>query len=154
MRTVSDDNLPACLETLGYEQSFTLSDIKLALGVATVAIAGFMFYLDKKFGFYETYWVLVACITAYFAISGVLFYLNMGSAKNNKYVGYNGKHKVLVHTWTLKFEPVYHVKLYVDGEQRGGELDLPFTKFFDSFGYFNREALTELLAKSLAKKTE
>lgn len=154
LRNATDEYLPELLESLGYEQSFTLIDAKLGLGLLTVAIAGLLFYLDKHYSFKDTYYVIIGCIVVYFLISMAHLYLLSGPEKNNKYVGYSdSKQKILVHTWTSKYDPIYNVKLFVNDKEQA-DLQIPFTEFFDSFGYLNKEAFTGLLKTGLQKKRE
>lgn len=153
MRTVVDDNLQASLGKLGYAQSFTLTDLKLALGYMTIAIAGGLFYLDKKFEFKDAYNFTVAGIVVYFIISGIHLFFTSGKFKNNKYVGYNdSKEKILISSWTNKYEPTYHYKIVInDDESRAITSQFPFTSVFDSFGYYKSDLTTEILQKELEK---
>lgn len=141
---------------LGYEQSFTLIDTKLALGYGTVAIAGILFYMDKKLPFKDTYYCIVVCVVLYAIISAILYYYTSGPEKNNKYVGYNdGKQKIAVHTWTSKYDPIYNVKIVLNDNIESAILvDIPFTKFYDAFGFYNQGAFTELITKAMEKKSE
>lgn len=139
---------------LGFTQSFTLIDIKLALGYATVAIAAFLYYIDKKWGFNESFNVTVASIIVYGVISLALFLLtNVPGYKNNKFVGTNeSKQKLSVATWTTKYDPVYHVDLTLDDEKVATSID--FTQLFDAFGYYKQEKLTAFLQTELSKLTK
>ncbi|KAM9886554.1 hypothetical protein OXX79_014115, partial [Metschnikowia pulcherrima] len=65
LRTAADDALPELFQQLGYEQTFTLIDIKLALGLSTVAIAGGLYYLEKKVPFKDSYYMIMASIAVY-----------------------------------------------------------------------------------------
>lgn len=143
---------------MGYEQSFTLSDLKLALGYLTVAISVALFAMDKKFSFKDTYYITVTSILVYFIISAVLLYLTSSKKyKNNKFIGYNdNKQKVLVAAWTSKYDPIYNMELVLNDDQRRSvSTQIEFSKFFDSHGYFKRDAFISLIKndlKSLEKK--
>lgn len=141
---------------LGYEQSFTLIDTKLALGYLTVAIAGLLFYMDKKLAFKDTYYYVIACVALYGIISAILYYFTAGPEKNNKYVGYtDDKKKISVYTWTSKYDPIYHVKILSNDNVDSATLvDIPFTKFYDAFGFINQEVFTGLVKEALEKKSE
>lgn len=121
-----------------------------------MAIAGFLFWLDKKYTFKDTYWIVFGSIVLYFLISVVMFVLNIAPGfKNNKYVGYNGKDKVAVFASTTKYDPIYNVKIVRnDNEQSAVEAQIAFTKVFDGFGYLNHAAATEEFKTLLAKKTQ
>lgn len=156
MRNHTDEQLPLSLQSLGYDQSFTLIDTKLALGYLTVAIAGLLFWMDKKYVFKDTYYAVIACVVLYFLISTVMWYLNYGTYKDNKYIGYNDSNqKISVYTSTTKYDPIYNVKIVLNDQFDAAlEVPLPFTKFYDQFGYYNQEALTTLLKEALQKKNE
>lgn len=145
------------MEQLGYEQSFTFSDIKLALGYSTVGIAAFLFYLDKKFTFNETYYVVAGLVALYGVISLVMYYLNScAQYKNITYVGYNkSKKKIAVHTWSTKYDPIYNVKIVIEDKAEGAtEGAIPFSKFFDEFGYLNRDEFAKLVSATREKKEQ
>lgn len=145
------------METLGYEQSFTFSDVKLALGYVTVAIAGLLFYLDKKFSFNETYYVVAGLVALYGLVSLVMYYLNSSAQyKDIIYVGYNKSNKkIAVHTWSTRYDPIYNVKIVVeDKADSAAKGEIPFNKFFDEFGYLNREEFNKLLTGVTEKKEQ
>lgn len=153
LRTAVDDNLPASLAQLGYTQSFSLIDLKIALGYTTVLIAAGLFLVDKKYGFESIFNITIAAILVYALASVVLYYFSsVGEYKNNKYIGYNEKgEKILVASWTMKHKPIYHIKIALDNkEEITAELD--FTKVFDGWGYYKQDETTEFLKGVIEKK--
>lgn len=151
LRNAVDDNLAASLGELGFSQSFTLVDAKLALGVATVLIAGGLFLADKKLGFEKTYTLTVVAVVLYFALSALQLYLTSSKKyKNNKFVGYNDKKdKIAVYSWTTKFDPVYHVKIVLnDADAITSKIE--FASVFDAFGYYKPDNTTALFRTELA----
>lgn len=148
-----DDNLPASLAQLGYTQSFSLIDLKIALGYTTVLIAGGLFLVDKKYGFESIFNITIAAILVYALASLVLYYFSsVGEYKNNKYIGYNDKgEKILVAAWTVKYKPIYHIKLVLNNKEEI-TAELEFTKVFDSWGYYKQEETTEFLKGVIEKK--
>ena len=48
LRQTTDDHLGLVFQQLGYNESFTLIDLKLGLGLSTVVIAGLLFLVDKN----------------------------------------------------------------------------------------------------------
>ncbi|ABN66300.2 predicted protein [Scheffersomyces stipitis CBS 6054] len=152
LRQNTDDNLPAALEGLGYEESFKLVDTKIALGLSTVAIAGGLFAIDKKYDFKESYWITVAALAVYFVISLVMLVVN-NQNKNVKYIGYSSKgKKITIAAWTTKYDPIYHVKVtFNDDPKSTTTAELPFAKFFDLTGYFSRNAFSKLLSSHIEK---
>jgi len=139
---------------LGYTQSFSLIDTKLALGYLTVVIAGLLYVVDKKFGFEKTYNVTVLSVILYFLISAILFYLSSTTKyKNVKYIGYDEKNqKILVATWTEKYDPIYHLKIRFNDEESSSIVtSFEFMKVFDAFGYYKQDELTRMLKNELEK---
>lgn len=157
LRNETDDNLPQVFGKLGYEQDFRLIDIKLALGYLTVAIAGFLFYLEKRFAFKDTKLIIGGAIVVYAVICLVMYYLKSGAQyKNNKYIGKKDGKKVAVYTLTKsQFSPIYEIKVVFDDRLDGAvEVKIPFTKLFDSFGFLNEEELRNHVLQLLEKKTQ
>lgn len=157
MKLAADEALPAVMETMGYEQSFTLADIKLALGYGTVAIAALLYLLDKKYPFEQTFYASLALVVVYGIISIVMYYLNSSAQyKNTAYVGYDkSKKKISVHTWSTKYDPIYNVKIVLEGRTESAAAgEIPFNKFFDQFGYLNREQFTKLINDVTEKKAQ
>ncbi|KAK6201539.1 signal peptidase complex subunit 2 [Scheffersomyces amazonensis] len=153
LRQTTDDNLPAALTELGYDQSFKLIDTKLALGSVTVVIAGLLFLVDKKYEFNESYNITVISILLYAIFSGILLYLNR-VYKDVKYIGYNSKgEKITIAGWTKKFDPIYYTKITLN-DKTTIESQLEFKKFFDTLGYFNREAFVTVLKGQITKKSQ
>lgn len=157
MRTETDDTLPLVFDKLGYDQDFSLIDVKLALGYLTVAIAGFLFYLEKKFSFKDTKLVIGGAIGLYCVICMVMYYLSAGAQyRDNKYVGTKEGKKVSVFTLTDSvFSPIYKVKVVFDDNFQGAaEASIPFTQIFDSFGFLNEAELKTYLLNVLQKKSQ
>ncbi|KAK6465866.1 putative signal peptidase complex subunit [Scheffersomyces coipomensis] len=153
LRQTTDDNLSSVLTQLGYDESFKITDIKLALGVSTVAIAGLLFLVDRKYSFDESYNVVVISIILYSIFSAGLLYLNR-IYKNVKYIGYTEKgEKIIIAGWTVKFDPLYYIKITLN-DKTTIESSLKFNEFFDVVGYFNRDAFTTLLKHEISKKSQ
>lgn len=154
LKTETDEFLPQALLQLGYEQSFALIDLKLALGLVTVAISAFLYYLEKKVSFKDSYYVIAALISVYFIVSAVLYYLSKGPQyKDNTYIGYRKGHKISVYTWTKPFEPVYRVKI-VFGDGVVFEEKIAFMKMFDEFGFLNEPEASAIFKSLLEKKAQ
>ncbi|KAJ8143876.1 hypothetical protein OY671_003009 [Metschnikowia pulcherrima] len=155
LRTAADDALPELFQQLGYEQKFTLIDIKLALGLSTVAIAGGLYYLEKKVPFKDSYYMIMASIAVYAVISGAMFYLSNGPKyKNIKYVGVkDNKQKVAVYTSAKTYDPIYEVKMVFNDNFAGAISEsVPFAKMFDAFGFLDHPETKSIFEKILEKK--
>ncbi len=87
LKNTTDDALPNYLTSLSFKQSQLLTDVRLALGYTTVAIAAVTFYFDYTLGFETTKgWTLIAVI-AYFLLNGALTYWIWAVEKGTIFVG-------------------------------------------------------------------
>ena len=110
--------------------------------------------VDKKFGFEKTYNATVISVILYFLISAILLYLTSTKKyKDVKYIGYDeSNYKILVATWTQKYDPIYHLKIrFNDDENSPIDISFEFMKVFDAFGYYKQDELTRLLKNELEK---
>lgn len=157
LRTEADEHLAQVFDKLGYEQNFALIDTKLALGYLTVAIAAFLYYLEKKCAFRDTKAVIAGAILLYAAICAVMMYLSRSARyKDNKYVGTKDGKKVTVFALTASvYSPIYDVKIVFDDNYDGTiEGHIEFTKIFDTFGYLNEAEFKAHLESLLEKKNQ
>lgn len=131
-------------------------DIKLGLGCITVAIAGFLFWLDKNYPFKDTYYVIAGAVGLYFLVSCVLLYFTSGPGyKDNKYAGTKKQDRIVLYGWTTKYDPIYNVKVVLNGNEQGAVTkEIPFNKVFDQFGYFNQEAAVREFGDLVEKKSQ
>ncbi|CAX41954.1 signal peptidase complex subunit, putative [Candida dubliniensis CD36] len=149
LRQTTDDNLGLVFQQLGYNESFTLIDLKLGLGLSTVVIAGLLFLVDKKYTWKDSYNITVIACVLYGIISGILYLINHFN-KNVKYIGYDNKgNKLAIATSSNKLDPIYNVTITLN--DRSVHAALSFNKFFDVVGFFNRDAFTELVENELNK---
>ncbi|KHC77373.1 hypothetical protein MGS_03304 [Candida albicans P78042] len=149
LRQTTDDHLGLVFQQLGYNESFTLIDLKLGLGLSTVVIAGLLFLVDKKYAWKDSYNLTVIACVLYGIISGVLYLVNFFN-KNVKYIGYDNKgNKLSVATSSNKLDPIYNVTISLN--DRLVNAAFGFNKFFDVVGFFNRDAFTKLVENELNK---
>jgi hypothetical protein len=94
LKNTSDDALPNYLNSLGFKQEHTLTDVRLALGYSAVVIAGVLFYFDWKFGWDETKPYTLPAVVIYFLLNGVFTYWLLWVEKGIVYVGTKDKTKV------------------------------------------------------------
>ncbi|OBA22312.1 hypothetical protein METBIDRAFT_11168 [Metschnikowia bicuspidata var. bicuspidata NRRL YB-4993] len=157
LRLAVDEALPELFQQLGYEQSFALGDLKLALGFSTVAIAGGLYYLEKNVSFNDSYYVIVALIALYAVISAAMYVLSNGKGyKNNKYIGFNEKkQKISVYALAEPFDPIYDVKVVINDNFSAPVTEsIPFAKMFDAFGFLNHEESKQIFRELLEKKQQ
>lgn len=152
MLTTSDENLASAFGELGYSESFALTDTKLALGYLTVLIAGLIFLGDKKYEFNEIYYITAFLVVLYSIISLILMYFTSHKKyKNVKFVGYNDdNNKIVVVTWTEKYDPIYNVEIRIDDDKQIKKFKLEFAKFFDAFGYYKRDEFIKLIKEQIS----
>jgi hypothetical protein len=81
-------------QSLGFVEDTTLDLVRLALGVAAVAIAGGAFLYERKFGFWATYPYLVVGVPGYFVILFLYTYFARIFAGGAIYAGKRGSNKV------------------------------------------------------------
>ncbi|RMZ79427.1 hypothetical protein DV738_g3310, partial [Chaetothyriales sp. CBS 135597] len=147
LKGTTDDTIPQLLTSpswlpaAGYtfRQDHTLTNVRLALGYTSLAIAGALFYVDWKLGGWEVTrpYTLPACL-AYFALNGALsFWLTLRSSIK--------KHEPIyrlhvTYTCSSKNPPV----VYQDSDVQGR-----FAEWFNMYGYIDKPALKNWLAKNI-----
>ncbi|KAI5955230.1 SPC2 [Candida jiufengensis] len=153
LQKTTDEQLGSVLQNLGYEESFKLIDLKLGLGLITVLIAGLLFLADKKFQFKEIYNITFISCVLYGLINLALFGLNL-KYKNVKYIGYDSKgNKIIISSEIKKYEPNYYINVTINDKTTSNSV-IPFNKFFDIIGFFNRDEFLKLLSHEINKKSE
>lgn len=143
------------MKQFDYEESFTLIDIKLALGLATVIISGGLFAIEKvyKLKMTEMYTTTVVAVILYGIFSGILSLINY-KHKNVKYTGYKGsKEKITIATWTSKYDPIYNVTIKFN-DSNPITKQYQFKQFYDQLGYFNSDAFIKLIKNDIQKKSQ
>ncbi|KAI5962722.1 SPC2 [Candida theae] len=149
LQKTTDENLNSVLQQLGYDESFIITDVKLGLGVATVAIAGLLFLADKKYQFKDIYSITVAACVVYGVLNAILFLINL-KYKNVKYIGDDSKgSRITIASDIKKYEPYYNVTITV--KDTVVTAAIPFNKFFDVIGYFNRDEFIKLISEEINK---
>ncbi|CDK24157.1 unnamed protein product [Kuraishia capsulata CBS 1993] len=155
LRTECDETLPQALASLKYTESFTVVDTRLALGLLSVAIAGGLYYYEKKFGddlkdlFY--YYLLLGGVTTFFVLNGLLYLHAQYVQKNTKYVGYNKDKKVVIGTSTKNATtPVYDVEFKV-GDSPVAKDSISFSELFTEDGYLKLDSYIGFIKKNLEK---
>ncbi|KAI5965637.1 SPC2 [Candida pseudojiufengensis] len=153
LQKTTDEQLGSVLQNLGYEESFKIIDLKLGLGTITVVIAGLLFLADKKFKFKDIYNITLISCVVYGIVNAALFLINL-KYKNVKYIGYNKKGGIItIASEIKKYEPNYYVTITID-DKAPNKTVIPFNKFFDIIGFFNRDEFLKLLSSDINKKSE
>lgn len=154
LKNACDETLPAVFASLGYTESFTLTDTKLALGYITVLLAGGLYLAEKKFenNFSNSlYYNLQAILVGVFIIvNSTLWVFTKFILKKIKYTGINQKgEKIQVSTWCeSNTEPVYQVE--ITGVK---QFQIDLTKVFNQDGFLEFQALKAAFSSQMSKKS-
>ncbi|GME73779.1 unnamed protein product [Ambrosiozyma monospora] len=156
LRNECDEHLSPVFTKLGYKETFTLTDLKLAVGYLSVLAAGLLFQLDKKFKNdfnnkeYVFYTTIAVAVGAGFHLA--FLFVNTFVSKNIKFQGVKGKKKLNVSTVTKsKTDPSYFVTVELDGKKV--DQVVPFNTVFNSNGYLEYAEL-ETKLQSIVNKLE
>lgn len=152
LRNEADEHLHEVMTTLGFEESHLVTDTKLVLGYVSVALAGALYWSEKKFNndynnveYVTMTWNLVM---GYFLVQGALFLYEKLIVENSKYVGYKNGKKMVISTWTDDIDqevPLYCIELDFDGYEKTAQREIGL--YFYEDGYLNMEQLTETINK-------
>ncbi|KAL8860119.1 MAG: hypothetical protein Q9178_003383 [Gyalolechia marmorata] len=152
LKNTTDDALPNYLTSLKFKQTHFLADVRLALGYSAVIIAAVTFYADYKLGWDATkYWTLWAVI-AYFILNGALTYWIWGVEKGKIFTGEINDTLISIASSVTKHKPIYnlHVRYGPPGkEPQILKISAPFTRWFDSEGYFVATPFQQWLATEI-----
>lgn len=149
LKTESDEHLSAVFDGLGYTESFTIVDVKLVIGYLSVATAGLMYYLDKKFknDFNNTAYVfyIQVLVSVFFTLQFVWFVVSKCVEKDIKYTGKKNGKTIKVSTSTKsKTDPFYKITINLHGENH--LLSIPFKEFFFDDGFLSLDAFKEKIS--------
>ncbi|KAL8798828.1 MAG: hypothetical protein Q9182_006350 [Xanthomendoza sp. 2 TL-2023] len=149
LKNTTDDALPNYLSSLKFQQSHFLADFRLALGYSAVVIAGVTFYADYKLGWDATkYWTLWA-VVAYFILNGTLTYWIWAVEKGKIFTGEINSTLISIASSVSKHKPIYNLQVRYNEpgkEPQVLKLSAPFTRWFDSDGYFVATPFQQWLA--------
>ncbi|KAE8442663.1 hypothetical protein EG329_002961 [Mollisiaceae sp. DMI_Dod_QoI] len=155
LKNTSDDAIPNYLNSLGFKQSHTLSDTRLALGYSAFAICAATFYWDYQFGFDSTKYYTAAAVLLYSVLNGALTFWIWAVEKGTIYVGTNKNgDKIQVATKTEKHIPIYNIMITTWSKSNPGvpntiKLKKPFTQWFDKQGHFVVLPFQQMFASSV-----
>lgn len=146
-----DDHLASVLNE--FQQDFKIIDIKLVLMYISIALAGALFYLDKKFNnnFHDPlyYNLMVGLTIPFYIITGLVYLYSWKVEKNIKYVGVDAKKNKLVISTKLKkqYSPVYCISLEYNGKKL--ELDKHFTELYNKDGFLQLSVFRKVLTDQI-----
>ncbi|KAL8849897.1 MAG: hypothetical protein Q9221_005163 [Calogaya cf. arnoldii] len=152
LKNTTDDALPNYLTSLKFQQSHFIADVRLALGYSAVVIAGITFYADYKLGWDATkYWTFWAVI-AYFILNGALTYWIWGVEKGKIFTGEINDTLVSIASSVTKHKPIYNLQVRYSKsgkEEQTLKISAPFTRWFDSDGFFVATPFQQWLATEI-----
>ncbi|KAL8791070.1 MAG: hypothetical protein Q9213_000277 [Squamulea squamosa] len=152
LKNTTDDALPNYLTSLKFQQSHFLADVRLAFGYSAVIIAAATFYADYKLGWDATkYWTFWA-VVAYFILNGALTYWIWGVEKGKIFTGENNGTLISIASSVNKHKPIYNLQVRYgkpETEPQILKISAPFTRWFDSDGYFVASPFQQWLATEI-----
>ena len=103
LKNTTDDAVPNFLNSLKFKQSHWLTDVRLGLGYAAVALAAATFYFDYRFGWDATKVYTLWAVVAYSILNSALTGWIWAVEKGRIYVG--GKDEALVRLSSHRLVP-------------------------------------------------
>ncbi|EHL02443.1 putative Signal peptidase complex subunit SPC2 [Glarea lozoyensis 74030] len=154
LKNTTDDALPVYLNSLGFVQSHTLTDVRLGLGYSAFALCAATFYWDYTYGFDSTKFYTTIAVAVYTILNTALTFWIWGVEKNTVYVGTHKTSgtKIQVQTKTDKFKAVYRVTVITttkDGKSTTKKVDKAFSGWFDAAGHFVTRPFQQMLATNV-----
>jgi hypothetical protein len=156
LKNTVDEHVPKVLnEKLGYTQSHTIEDVRLALGYGSVIVAGITAYLDYYIGFVEMKSFITVGVVVYFILTalynGCLYLYERGLI----YSGTIGSDTVLIRSITKKSSPEYKLTVVKTDRLTGKSttdktLSTQFTELFDYRGFLIYSKLVSWLETELS----
>ena len=98
----SSTNVIQYMNSLGFKQNHTLTDVRLVIGFTACAIAGATFYYDFTLGFEKTKEYTLYAVVAYFVLNTALTWWIWMVEGGKVYIGERNGVKVRVLLWSLK----------------------------------------------------
>jgi signal peptidase complex subunit 2 len=161
LKNTSDDALANYLNSLGFRQSHTMTDVRLGLGYTALVVAAACFAWDYQLGWDATKTYTAVAVAVYALLNGAftlwVWLVEQGTVYQGLVPGKKGeddKTQLFVATNFKKGEPVYQLKVaIVDGktqERTTSDFSVPFSQFFDEAGYFVADAFQRILVKNIS----
>ncbi|KAF4636525.1 hypothetical protein G7Y89_g1562 [Cudoniella acicularis] len=154
LKNTTDDALPTYLNSLGFKQSHTLTDTRLALGYSAFAICSATFYWDYKFGFENTKQYTTIAVIIYTILNSILTFWIWGVEKGTVYIGTSKTtgEKIQIQSKTEKHVPKYCLTVTTtdkNGRKKRKIVKKEFKDWFDAKGHFHTKPFQRMLAGSV-----
>jgi len=153
LKNTTDEALPNYLNSLKFSQDHTLTDVRLALGYASIAISAATFALDYKLEWDATKTLTLVAVVVYFLLQGVLTAWTMFVEKNTVYQGTKDGQKVKINSHVARYTPIYELEFEVDSKPgknaESYKINSPFSRWFTKDGTFVAPAFQSWLSSEI-----
>ncbi|KAM0353383.1 hypothetical protein ACHAP4_008629 [Fusarium culmorum] len=153
LKNTSNDAIPNYLNSLKFEQSNTLTDVRLALGFSAFGIAAACFAWDYKLGHDTTKHYTAAAVVLYTLINTVMTLWIMFKEKDTIYEGTSPSgEKISIASSTKKNVPIYNLTITVTDKNSKSnvyKVSKPFSEWFDQTGQFVAVPFQAMLANAV-----
>ncbi|KAF3769161.1 hypothetical protein M406DRAFT_233897, partial [Cryphonectria parasitica EP155] len=154
LKNTSDDALPNYLNSLKFNQSHTLTDVRLGLGYSAFLLSAACFLWDYKFGFENTKYYTAAAVVVYSILNLALTLWIWLKEANVVYVGTAPSGDTIeIATSAKKNVPIYNLTITVtpkSGKPQTFTLSRSFTEWFDEKGHFVATPFQTMLASNIS----
>jgi signal peptidase complex subunit 2 len=156
LKNNSDDAIANYLNSIGFTQKHTMTDVRLAIGYGSFAIAVACFLWDYQFGFENTKLYTAGAVAVYTLLQGALAFWTSRVEEGTIYQGRSPSGELIfIASSTKKSEPIYRLKVALAKDKTNEvtnafELSRSFTEWFDESGYFVPKPFQEFLASSIS----
>ncbi|KAK9454193.1 signal peptidase complex subunit 2 [Dipodascopsis uninucleata] len=150
LKNATDDEIVKILTDGGYQQTFSLVDVRLGLGFLSVAVAGAVGAYDYVIGFDKAKNWTTFGVAIYLALNILLTLWIVRVEKGVFFQGFKGNAKITVSSSITKYVPVYELVVKSESPESTSELKStrkPFNEFFNTDGFIVREPLTEWISQ-------
>lgn len=175
LKTTCDEQLVTILSTLGYSVSHTMTDVRLAIGYASIVVAGVTAFIDYKWGFFDAKLLITICVVLYAVLNFAYTYWVWAIEKGVVYSGTRNKNSsntttdsstsTAAKTSTItisttkgtaksKYDPVYEVTVKLvlpDNSKYSLTKSSAFNEFFATNGYIVFDKFEKWVASAVAE---
>ncbi|KAI6779713.1 Signal peptidase complex subunit-like protein [Emericellopsis cladophorae] len=157
LKNASDDAIANYLNSLSFQQSHTMTDVRLAIGYGAFVIAAAAGGWDYYYGFENTKLYTAVAVAVYSLLQGALAFWISFVEQGTVYQGQapNSGQKISIASFNAKkTEPLYRLKVTTqpaasEGKPETIELERSFTEWFDESGLFVAAPFQRFLASSI-----
>ncbi|KAK9371140.1 microsomal signal peptidase 25 kDa subunit [Lipomyces kononenkoae] len=142
LKNATDDEIVQILASKGYTQNFSLIDVRLMLGFASVIVAAAAAGYDYYVGFEKAKPFTAIGVSLYFVLNLAFTAWIMYVEKGTFYQGHKDGKKISVSSSAKKYSPIYNLTVTeTTTSSKSSKAAKPFNEFFDSTGYIVRSPL-------------